>query len=125
MPGYHSGMGEICIQRVYDHMPVRGRAYLVDRVWPRGVRKADLPLDGWLREVAPSTALRKWFGHRPERFAGFAARYRAELDAHPEAAAPLLKAAAEGRVTLLYGAKDTERNQAVVLRDWLLDRGAK
>lgn len=114
-------VGPIDIQRVYDHPPARGAVFLVDRVWPRGVRKADLRLDGWPRDVAPSTELRTWFGHRPERFAEFAERYRAELNDHREALEPLLEAARQGPVTLLYSAKDTEHNQAVVLRDHLRD----
>ncbi|MFG1945883.1 DUF488 domain-containing protein [Nonomuraea sp. NPDC048826] len=113
-------MGPITIQRVYDDRPAEGAVFLVDRMWPRGVRKEDLRLDGWVRDAAPSTELRQWFGHRPERFAEFAERYRAELDAGREALRPLLDAAAEGPVTLLYSAKDTEHNQAVVLRDYLL-----
>lgn len=117
----HTGVGPITIQRVYDHQPAEGAVFLVDRVWPRGVRKDSLRLDGWLRDVAPSNELRQWFGHRPERFAEFADRYRAELDAAREALRPLLDAAAAGPVTLLYSAKDTEHNQAVVLRDYLLE----
>ncbi|SEG91208.1 Uncharacterized conserved protein YeaO, DUF488 family [Thermomonospora echinospora] len=110
------------IRRVYDAPPERGAVFLVDRMWPRGKRKEDLSLDGWLREVAPSTELRRWFGHRPERFAEFAERYRRELDAAPDAVRPLLEAARQGPLTLLYSAKDTEHNQAVVLRDYLRDR---
>jgi uncharacterized protein YeaO (DUF488 family) len=112
-------MGTIEIQRVYDHEPARGAVFLVDRMWPRGVRKEDLRLDGWARDAAPSTELRRWFGHRPERFAEFAERYRAELAERGDALQPLLDAARKGPVTLLYAAKDTERNQAVVLRDHL------
>ncbi|MER7503053.1 DUF488 family protein [Nonomuraea pusilla] len=117
-------MGPIVIQRVYDKEPVRGTVFLVDRMWPRGIRKDDLRLDGWARDVAPSSELRLWFGHRPERFEAFAERYRAELADRPEAVRPLLDAARKGRVTLLYGAKDTEHNQAVVLRDWLEEQAA-
>jgi uncharacterized protein YeaO (DUF488 family) len=127
-------MGEIQIRRVYDAVSDAGdggaggkggQTFLVDRVWPRGVRKSDLRIDGWLREAAPSTALRQWFGHRPERFAEFRDRYRAELDADPQAVRPLLEAVRKGRVTLLYSARDPEHNQAVVLRDYLNDRLAK
>ncbi|MPZ26702.1 MAG: DUF488 family protein [Micromonosporaceae bacterium] len=114
-------MSEISVQRVYDHEPTHGAVFLVDRVWPRGVRRDALPLDGWARDVAPSAALRTWFGHRPERFTEFARRYRAELAADPEAVRPLLDAARHGPVTLLYGARDREHNQAVVLRDYLRD----
>ena len=115
-------MGQIAIRRVYDAEGARGRTFLVDRVWPRGVRKDDLKLDDWLRDVAPSKELRTWFGHRPERFAGFRERYRRELDERPEAVRPLLEAAAAGPVTLLYSARDTEHNQAVVLREYLAEK---
>lgn len=112
-------MGEIRVQRVYEQEPIEGAGFLVDRVWPRGLSKESLAGGAWLREVAPSDGLRIWFGHRPERFAEFARRYREELDARPDAVRPLLDAAREGPVTLLYGAKDTEHNQAVVLRDYV------
>lgn len=112
-------MGPIEIRRVYNAAGARGRVFLVDRVWPRGVRKDDLKLDGWLRDVAPSTELRTWFGHRPERFAEFRERYRRELDERPDVLRSLIEAAAAGPVTLLYSARDTEHNQAVVLRDHL------
>jgi uncharacterized protein YeaO (DUF488 family) len=115
-------VGPIEIRRVYDEGPVEGAAFLVDRVWPRGIRKTDLRLDGWPRDVAPSTELRQWFGHRPDRFPAFRERYRKELDCHPDAVRPLLEAARRGPVTLLYGAKDTEHNQAVVLREYLRER---
>lgn len=114
---------DVRIQRVYDHGPHEGAVFLVDRLWPRGVRKDDLKLDGWLKGVAPSDELRGWFGHRPERFAEFARRYRGELDARPEALRPIRDAAAHGAVTLLYAAKDREHNQAVVLRDYLTGKG--
>lgn len=110
----------IDIRRVYDP-PVRGKGvrFLVDRIWPRGVRKEDLPLDGWLRDVAPSDGLRHWFGHDPTRWVGFRSRYQSELDANPSAWQPILEAATKGPVTLLFGARDPEHNQAVVLRDYL------
>jgi uncharacterized protein YeaO (DUF488 family) len=114
----------IRLRRVYDHGESGpGRTFLVDRVWPRGVAKDRLHLDGWLRDVAPSDELRKWFGHAPERWAEFQRRYRVEL-AQPERQAALrdlVQAARQGPVTLLYGAKDEEHNQAVVLRAVLLD----
>jgi uncharacterized protein YeaO (DUF488 family) len=93
--------------------------FLVDRVWPRGVSRDALRLDGWLQEAAPSDELRRWFGHDPERWEGFKRRYFAELDARPEAWRPLLEAAREGDVTLLFGARDEERNNAVALREYL------
>lgn len=117
-----SALADIEIRRVYASGPADGKVFLVDRVWPRGVRKSELRLDGWLRDAAPSTELRKWFGHRPERFDEFGRRYRRELDQHPEATRPLVEAAREGKVQLLYAAKDTEHNQAVVLRQYLLEQ---
>ncbi|NUR86013.1 MAG: DUF488 domain-containing protein [Nonomuraea sp.] len=112
-------MGPIEIQRVYDHHQAEGTVFLVDRLWPRGVAKDELKVDGWLKDVAPSPELRTWFGHQPERFPEFARRYTAELDSHPDAVAPLREAAEKGPVTLLYSARDEQHNQAVVLRDYL------
>jgi uncharacterized protein YeaO (DUF488 family) len=113
-------MGRIGIVRVYDDAHSSGCRFLVDRLWPRGVSKSDLHLDGWLKDVAPSDELRRWFGHDPQRWAEFRRRYTAELEARPEAWRPLLEAARDGDLTLLYGAKDTEHNNAVVLREHLL-----
>jgi uncharacterized protein YeaO (DUF488 family) len=108
------------VQRVYRERPARrGRRFLVDRLWPRGVRKADLLLDGWLKDVAPSDELRRWFGHDPGRWDEFVRRYRRELDGHPEAWTPLRDAAKRGRVVLLFGAKDEEHNNAIALQQYL------
>lgn len=116
-------MGDVRIARVYDEgPPPSGQRFLVDRVWPRGLRRDELALDGWLKDVAPSAGLRTWFGHDPARWAEFRRRYVAELEAAPETWQPLLDAARTGEVTLLYGARDEEHNQAVVLRDFLLAR---
>lgn len=112
--------GPIHTQRVYDHRPAEGSVYLVDRLWPRGVSKEELHVDGWLKDVAPSAELRTWFAHDPARFEEFSRRYRRELDRHPDAVRPLREAAAAGPVTLLYAARDTEHNQAIVLRDYLM-----
>ncbi|MFT3761688.1 MAG: DUF488 family protein [Pseudoxanthomonas sp.] len=113
---------DIRLKRAYEP-PSRGDGarILVDRLWPRGVKKEALELAAWDKDVAPSAALRQWFGHRAERFEEFAARYRDELDANPAAAA-LRERAGHGRITLVYGARDPALNQAVVLRDWLLAR---
>lgn len=97
-----------------------GKRVLVDRLWPRGLSKQEAAIDLWLKEVAPSAPLRKWFGHVPERFPEFRRRYREELAANP--AVPGLAAmAAREKVTLLYGAKDETHNQAVVLAEYLAD----
>ena len=113
-------------KRTYDP-PARGdgRRILVERLWPRGMKKAAVAADAWLKEAAPRTELRKWFGHRVERWEEFARRYRAELDANPAGWQPILEAARRGPVTLLYSARDTEHNGAVVLRDYLRTRDAK
>lgn len=107
-------------KRIYDK-PASSDGYrvLVDRLWPRGVRKETAALDGWSKDVAPSPELRKWFDHKPERFAEFAARYRAELDENP--AVDQLKEVAKSHktVTLLYAAHDPEINHAVILQKFL------
>jgi uncharacterized protein YeaO (DUF488 family) len=115
----------IRLKRAYD--PVArgdGRRILVERLWPRGLKKEALAADAWVKEVAPSTELRKWFGHQVERWEEFQRRYRAELDANPAAWEPLLEEARRGTVTLLYSAHDTLHNSALVLRDYLVERGA-
>ncbi|OAJ56920.1 hypothetical protein A6V36_32545 [Paraburkholderia ginsengiterrae] len=110
---------DIC--RVYGLPADEGGArFLVDRLWPRGVKKDALRVDGWLKDVAPSSALRTWFGHDPQRWDEFQHRYEAELDANPAAWKPLLDAASRGPVTLLFAAHDPEHNNAVVLRDYIL-----
>jgi uncharacterized protein YeaO (DUF488 family) len=113
----------IGIKRTYEP-PAKsdGRRMLVERLWPRGMKKAALAADVWARDVAPSTDLRKWFGHRGERWAEFRRRYRAELDANPSAWRPIMEAAAHGDVTLLYSARDTVHNGAVVLQEYLEER---
>ncbi|OPY82625.1 MAG: hypothetical protein A4E70_00633 [Syntrophus sp. PtaU1.Bin005] len=96
-----------------------GLRILVDRLWPRGVSRSSAGIDLWLREIAPSDALRKWFGHDPEKWAGFRDRYAGELDHKPEVVEELRKNACHGTITLVYGAKDTEHNNAVVLKEYL------
>jgi len=115
----------IRIKRTYDS-PARGdgRRILVERLWPRGMKKEALAADAWMKEVAPSTELRKWFDHRVERWEEFRRRYREELNANPAGWGPILDAGARGTVTLLYSAHDVLHNGAVVLRDYLLDRQA-
>ena len=102
-----------------------GARFLVDRLWPRGTRKESLRLDAWLKDVAPSTELRKWFSHDPAKWEEFQRRYFAELDASTEALEPLLAAVRKGTVTLLYSSRNTQHNQAVVLRAYLLRRYGK
>jgi len=98
-----------------------GERYLVDRLWPRGVRKDALALTAWLKDVAPSDALRHWFGHDPARWAEFRRRFRAELKSQPAVLQPLRDALSHGEVTLVYSAHDEAHNQAVVLREYLLE----
>jgi uncharacterized protein YeaO (DUF488 family) len=106
--------------RVYDqHEPPRGRRFLVDRLWPRGIRKEDLKLDAWLKDVAPSTELRQWFSHDAAKWAEFRRRYFVELDEASDAWRPLIEAARMGDVILLYSAHDTEHNNAVALQQYL------
>ncbi|MFE4466090.1 DUF488 domain-containing protein [Oerskovia sp. NPDC056781] len=111
------------IRRVYaDPTPDDGYRVLVDRLWPRGVSKERAQVDRWLKEVAPSTALRTWFHHDHALFHEFAARYRAELDQNPAVDDLRAIVAEHPVVTLLYGAKGEQENQAVVLRDYLVTR---
>lgn len=92
---------------------------LVDRLWPRGLRKEELAVDFWLKDLAPSDTLRRWFGHDPSRWESFAAKYRAELSQRIELLHLLDELRRRGKVTLLYGARDTAHNNAVVLREVL------
>jgi uncharacterized protein YeaO (DUF488 family) len=110
---------DILLKRAYEKPEAKdGFRVLVDRLWPRGIKKADLHLDAWAKEIAPSTELRKWFGHDPTRWTEFCKRYKLELK-NPEAQATIAKTvqAAQGRsvITLIYGAKDSEHNEAIVL----------
>lgn len=99
--------------------PGDGRRFLVDRLWPRGVRKEALALDAWLKDVAPSDELRRWFGHDPAKWEAFQERYFAELDEKPQVWQPLVEAARQGDVTLVYGARDPQHNNAVALKTYL------
>jgi uncharacterized protein YeaO (DUF488 family) len=111
------------IRRAYDP-PSSDDGYriLVDRVWPRGVTKDALRIDEWMRDVAPSTRLRQWFGHDPDKWDEFQRRYFRELEAQPDAVRALRARARRGRVTLVYGARDPDHNQAVALRAFLTRR---
>lgn len=106
----------ISIKRAYESAEKSdGVRVLVDRLWPRGMTKDKAHIDHWMKEVAPSTELRKWFGHDPEKWSEFQEKYRAELKGNP-ALAQIRALAHEGDITLIYGAKDEEHNQAVVLK---------
>ncbi|MDN6042282.1 MAG: DUF488 domain-containing protein [Acetobacter sp.] len=108
------------VRRVYDPaLPDDGARVLVDRLWPRGVSKERAHLTLWLKDVAPSTALRQWFGHDPALWDDFQQRYRAELAQNPDALNQLVSLAQQGPLTLLFGAKDTTHNEAIVLADIL------
>nr|WP_225737559.1 DUF488 domain-containing protein [Dyella acidiphila] len=110
----------IAVKRVYEPAAKSdGYRVLVDRVWPRGLKKEDAALDIWARDLAPTTALRRWFGHDPARWEGFRHRYASELDARKTFWQPLVTQAERHRVTLLFGAKDEEHNQAVALKMYL------
>ena len=106
-------------KRTYDSPePADGQRILVERLWPRGLKKEALAAS-WMKDVAPSTELRRWFGHEIDRWDEFQRRYRAELDAHPDAWRPIAEASRRGTVTLLYSAHDVDHNSAVVLRAYL------
>jgi uncharacterized protein YeaO (DUF488 family) len=108
------------VKRVYDPAePGDGIRFLVERLWPRGVRKESLKMDAWLKEAAPSDALRRWFGHDPQKWEEFRERYFAELSGRREALQPIIEAAERGDVTLLYSARDRENNNAVALREYI------
>ena len=110
-------------KRVYEPAePGDGTRFLVDRLWPRGIKKEKLEMEAWLKDVAPSPALRKWFSHDPAKWTEFQRRYRAELEDHPDAWHPILEAAKQGDVTLLYSARDTEHNSAILLKEFLQEQ---
>lgn len=110
----------LALKRAYEKAePHDGTRFLVDRLWPRGVKKTGLQVDGWIKDVAPSDALRRWFGHGPEKWAEFRRRYFAELDSHPEAWVQIRSTARRGPVTLVYSAHDTAHNNAVALKEYL------
>ena len=110
----------IRLKRIYDEPDSQdGYRALVDRLWPRGVSKEAAKIDEWLKEVAPSDELRRWFDHDPDRWAEFRRRYLSELKECRDRLRPLARRAREDSVTLLYGAKDTKRNNAVVLKQYL------
>ena len=110
----------IALKRAYDPVSRHdGSRFLVERLWPRGVSKTNLRVEAWLKEVAPSTELRKWFSHDPDKWDEFRKRYFGELDSHPEAWRPIVSAARRGTVTLVYSSHDTQHNNAVALQEYL------
>jgi uncharacterized protein YeaO (DUF488 family) len=114
------GTAMIRTRRVYDPPePGDGTRFLVERLWPRGMKKEELPMDGWLKDAAPSDELRRWFSHDPAKWDEFRRRYSAELEGKPDVLQPLREAARQGNVTLLYSARDTEHNNAVALKEYL------
>ncbi|MBI2998639.1 MAG: DUF488 family protein [Deltaproteobacteria bacterium] len=113
----------ITVKRVYEPAAEdEGARFLVDRLWPRGLKKESVRLNGWLRDVAPSDRLRRWYDHRSDRWEEFRRRYFTELDKRPNGWRPILEAGRRGNVTLLFGARDLEHNNAVALRDYLMAR---
>ena len=114
--------GNIHLKRAYeDRSAADGIRVLVDRLWPRGIRKVDAAIDHWFKDLSPSTELRKWFGHDPSRWEEFQRRFAKELSGHSDQLDRLRDMARSGTVTLVYSAHDEEHNDAVVLRDVLLD----
>lgn len=113
-------MARVLLKRAYDRAsPDDGVRVLVDRLWPRGLTRDEVAVDFWLKEVAPSAGLRRWFGHERRRWRAFVKKYREELARRPDTLRLLHELRRRGRVTLLYGARDTSRNHAVVLREIL------
>jgi uncharacterized protein YeaO (DUF488 family) len=111
---------DVRLKRAYDPPSAEdGTRVLVDRLWPRGLRKSDATIDQWLKEVAPSTELRRWFGHEPSRWQEFRRRYRAELSHKPELVDELRAMTRKGPITLVFAARDTLHNEATVLREVL------
>lgn len=110
----------IQIKRAYEKpSPQDGKRFLVDRLWPRGVTKASLKIEAWLKDAAPSNALRAWYQHDPKKWPEFQRRYAAELAKNPETWRPLAEAARKGTVTLVFASKELERNNAAALREFL------
>jgi uncharacterized protein YeaO (DUF488 family) len=110
----------IRLKRVYEKpAPHDGIRFLIERLWPRGVRKTDVHMNGWQKEAGPSTELRKWFSHDPDKWVELQQKYFAELKERPDAWEPILEAAEHGTVTLLYSSHDTEHNNAVALQRFI------
>lgn len=113
----------IKVKRVYEPAEAGdGVRFLVDRLWPRGIKKERLQIEAWLKDAAPSNDLRHWYGHDPAKWDEFRRRYAAELDANPDAWQPIVAAARRGDVTLLYSTREETRNNAVALREYVEGR---
>ncbi len=111
------------VKRIYESVEKKdGDRFLVERLWPRGIKKEELKMEAWLKDVAPSNDLRRWFGHDPLKWSEFQKRYRTELEENPGFWKPILEAAEHGDVTLLYSARDTEHNNALALKSFLEER---
>jgi uncharacterized protein YeaO (DUF488 family) len=118
--------GNVKLKRAYERAVAGdGTRILIDRLWPRGVKKADAAIDQWVKDIAPSTALRKWFGHQPARWQEFRRRYAVEVRAHPKQLVLLRALARQGPITLVYSAHDEVHNDAVALRGFLLGSQTK
>ncbi|MGC8707686.1 MAG: DUF488 domain-containing protein [Athalassotoga sp.] len=110
----------IKLKRVYDEPEMDdGKRFLVERLWPRGIKRESIKIDGWLKEIAPSTELRRWFNHEPQKWEEFKRRYTAEIEEKKTYLYPILEAINDGNVTLLYSARDREHNGAVVLAEYI------
>lgn len=113
----------IQVKRVYDPPDTHdGKRFLVERLWLRGMKKESLQMDGWIKDVAPSDALRQWFGHDPDKWEDFKYRYFVELERNHDRWKPLLDAARQGTITLIYSAHDQEHNNALTLKLFLEER---
>jgi len=120
--GTHANL-TIGLKRAYEAAEAHdGLRILVERLWPRGVSKLAARIDHWVKDVAPTAALRQWYGHEPARWPEFQQRYRAQLDGNPDAVAALRRLLEQGPVTFVFAASDVERNSAVLLREYLLER---
>ena len=116
----------IRLKRVYEDVEDSdGTRFLVERLWPRGMKKEELVMDAWLKDVAPSSELRRWYSHDVQKWEEFQRRYRSELVKNAEGWKPILEALKQGYVTLLYSARDVEHNSALVLKSFLEDRTGK
>lgn len=114
------------LKKVYDKADAKdGKRFLIERLWPRGMRKSALKFDAWIKEAGPSHDLRRWFSHDPARWNEFRHRYFVELDSKPEVWEPILQAASQGHITLLFSSHDGEHNNAVALREYLLGKIGK